>query len=147
MNYMQRVGYWGELHHPKWLDIVRIAFGLFLLIKGVEFANNMSATMNLMSAQTPFNDLLIIVLYHYVVFAHLLGGLLIACGLLTRFACLIQIPILLGAILFINSNNGMWKHFSELFLSILVLLLLIFFMVAGNGPWSLDRAIDRDQVK
>ena len=145
MNYMQRIGYWGDHHHPKWIDIVRIAFGVFLLFKGVEFANNMSTTMSLMSAQTPFSELMIIILYHYIVFAHLLGGLLLSLGLLTRFACLIQIPVLLGAIVFINSSNGLWRHFSELFLSLLVLLLLIYFLVVGSGPWSLDRAMDLER--
>lgn len=137
MNLLQRVEHWGDSHHPKYLDIIRIALGVFLCLKGVEFLNNMSDMMNLMTRQVPFNSLILIILGHYIVFAHLAGGFLLALGILTRFACLIQIPILLGAIIFVNSSGDMMLPYSALFLSILVLLLLIYFLIVGNGPWSL----------
>ena len=73
-----------------------------------------------------------------MVFAHILGGLLLIVGVLTRLACLVQIPILLGAIIFINSAPDVLKPYSELFLSILVLLLLIYFLIVGNGPWAIQ---------
>ncbi len=137
MNLLQRVEHWGDSHHPKWLDIIRIALGVFLCLKGIEFLNNMSAMMNLMESQVPFNSLILILLGHYIVFAHIAGGFLLALGVLTRFACLIQIPILLGAIIFINTSSDMMLPYSELFLSILILLLLVYFLIVGNGPWSL----------
>jgi len=49
MNYLQRLEYWGEAHHPKYMDIVRIAFGIFLCIKGIEFANNSANARRLRS--------------------------------------------------------------------------------------------------
>jgi uncharacterized membrane protein YphA (DoxX/SURF4 family) len=52
-------------------------------------------------------------------------------GVLTRFACLIQIPILLGAVFFVDTT--FYRPFSEVLLSVLVLLLLIVFLVVGNG--------------
>jgi len=140
MNYLQRIEYWGDHHHPKWIDIVRIAFGVFLLFKGVEFANNMSTTMTLMSAQTPFSELMVIILYHYIVFAHLLGGLLLSLGMLTRFACLIQIPILIGALIFIHAAQNVLLPYSQLYITIVVLGLLIYFLIIGNGPWSFKLA-------
>lgn len=143
MNLIQRVENWGDHHHPKWLDILRIALGLFLCFKGIEYANNMSQLMTLMSNRVPFSDFMIIILVHYVLFAHLFGGFLLIVGLLTRIACIIQIPILLGAIIFVNATN-LLNQFSELTLSILVLLLLIYFLVVGSGPWSLDAAINRE---
>ena len=66
-------------------------------------------------------------------------------GVFTRFACLIQIPILPGAILFVNSSGDLWTPYSELYLSILVLALLIYFLVAGNGPISLARFLVEDK--
>src|SRR5690349_13477140 len=116
MNLIQRVEYWGDHHHPKWLDILRIALGLFLCFKGIEYANNMSQLMTLMSNRVPFSDFMTIILVHYVLFAHLFGGFLLIVGLLTRIACIIQIPILLGAIIFVNSTN-LLNQFSELTLS------------------------------
>jgi putative oxidoreductase len=136
MNLLQRFEYWGDRHHPKWMDIVRIALGIFLCYKAIDFLNNMSDLVNLMSHKTSFGSFTYILAGHYAVFAHLLGGILLIFGVLTRFACLIQIPVLLGAIFFVGSNGDMLRPYSELFLSILVLLLLIYFLIAGNGPWS-----------
>ena len=136
MNFLQRLELWGDRHHPKWLDIVRIALGIFLCYKAIDFLNNMSDLVNLMSHKTSFGSFTYILAGHYAVFAHLLGGILLIFGVLTRFACLIQIPVLLGAIFFVGSNGDMLRPYSELFLSILVLLLLIYFLIAGNGPWS-----------
>jgi putative oxidoreductase len=142
MNYVQRLEHWGDMHHPKWIDLLRIILGVFLCIKGVEFARHQNAVEELMSRRVPFSSFVLILLSHYILFAHILGGFLLATGLLTRFACILQIPVLLGAIVFINAS--MLQPFSELFLSILILLLLVYFLIVGSGPWSLDRAIDRN---
>jgi putative oxidoreductase len=52
---------------------------------------------------------------------------------------------MMGAIIFVNAF--MMRPFSELFLSILILLLLIYFLVVGSGPWSLDFLINREAEK
>lgn len=136
MNIVQRLELWGDNHHPKWIDIIRIGLGLFLCYKGIEFLMNMSAMSGLLGTKMSFGSFTIMLLMNFVAFAHLLGGFLLVLGLLTRFACLIQIPILIGAIVLVNSSGGVFKPFSELTLSILVLLLLIYFLIVGNGPWS-----------
>ena len=99
----------------------------------------MNLVLNLMANRVPFSSFMIILVGHYIVFVHILGGFLLALGMLTRFACLIQIPILLGAIIFINTSRDIFRPFSELLLSIVVLLLLIYFLIAGSGPLSFDR--------
>lgn len=142
MNYLQRVEHWGDAHHPKYLDLLRIALGVFLCIKGVEFARNSTLLNEVISNQVPFNTLLLLIMGHYVIFAHIMGGFLLALGLLTRFACLIQIPILLGAIIFVNFD--LTHHFGELILSIAIFGLLVYFMIIGSGPWSLDKLMEKD---
>lgn len=139
MNVLQRLGHWGDTHHPRWVDLVRIGLGIFLCHKGIEFLQDMSSMMNVLSDRFSFGSFTMLLLGHYIVFAHLLGGVLLVLGMLTRFACLIQLPVLLGAIIFVNANEGLWQPFSELWLSIIVFLLLVYFLIAGNGPWSLDR--------
>jgi putative oxidoreductase len=136
MNLLQKFEYWGDRHHPKWLDIIRIALGIFLLYKGIDFLRNTSELVSLMSLRSPFGSFLIILLGHYVTFAHILGGFFLIIGMFTRAACLIQIPILIGAIIFVNSSQDVLRPYSELFLSILILLLLIYFLIVGNGPLS-----------
>ena len=148
MNLLQRIEFWGDRHHPKWADIPRIALGIFLCFKGIEFLENMSVIISRISSSgtIPSNSIWLMVLGHYVVFAHLLGGLLLAMGFLTRFACLIQIPILIGAIILVNTPAMHFTSFSELLLAILVLIGLIYFLVAGNGPWSVDRFTENEKM-
>jgi uncharacterized membrane protein YphA (DoxX/SURF4 family) len=80
---------------------------------------------------------LLMALVYYVTFAHLVGGVLIIMGTLTRFACIIQIPIVLAAV-FLNGifqdsiNTMVWP-------SIAALVLLVLFTIIGSGPLSLDR--------
>ncbi|MEO6719979.1 MAG: DoxX family protein [Ferruginibacter sp.] len=140
MNILQRFEQWGDSHHPKWLDIIRIILGVFLCYKGIDFLQNMGSLMSIMSNKVQFNSLMFIVLGHYVVFAHIIGGILLTIGLFTRFACLIQIPIMIVAVLFINTGGNMMRPYSEFFLSLVVLLLLVYFLIVGNGPWSFKLA-------
>ena len=147
MNLAQRLELWGDRHHPRWMDIVRIVLGIFLISKGIQFLQNMSTLMNMMANSLSFDSFVLILLSHYIVFAHLLGGVLITLGLLTRFACLIQLPILIGAIIFVNSSAGILNPFSELLVAVVVFLLLIYFLIVGNGPWSFEWFVQRDKEK
>jgi len=134
MNLVQRVEHWGDTHHPQWLDIIRILLGVFLCYKGVDFLMNMGSILSLMTNKMSFGSFSFTLMSNYIAFAHMLGGILLILGVLTRFACLIQIPILLGAIFFVNSS--LYRPFSELLLPIAVLLLLICFLILGNGRLS-----------
>lgn len=131
MNLVQRVEHWGDAHHPQWLDLVRIALGAFLCYKGVDFLMNMGTMLDLITNRMSFGSFTSMLMSNYIAFAQILGGILLILGTLTRFACLIQIPILLGAIFFVNSD--LYRPFSALALPIIVLLLLLLFLVVGNG--------------
>ena len=143
MNLVQRVEHWGDTHHPQWLDIVRIALGIFLCYKGVEFLTNMSTMLALMTSKMSFGSFTSVLMSNYISFAHILGGILLILGVLTRFACILQIPILIGAILFINGSQDMYRPFSQLLLAIVVLLLLICFLIVGNGRLSFLKFSDK----
>jgi uncharacterized membrane protein YphA (DoxX/SURF4 family) len=80
------------------------------------------------------------VLAHYIVFAHILGGPLIIAGLFTRVMCLLQIPILIGAVIFVNAPKGHLSlgNYMELWASVLVLAGLVVFVIFGAGRYSLD---------
>lgn len=137
MNLLQRVESWGDAHHPKWLDIIRIVLGCFLVYKGIDVLQNSSDIVAVMKNRSSFGDFAFILAVHYAAFAHIVGGGLLIFGLFTRVACLIQIPVLIGAILFVGTSGDMLRPYSELFLSVLVLLLLIYFLIVGNGPWAI----------
>lgn len=137
MNLLHRIELWGDRHHPRWMDIMRIALGVFLCVKGAQFVYNMSTLMAHVDSNLPLPSFALVLLGHYVFVAHLLGGILLILGAYTRIASFIQIPILLGAIFFVNSSRDLWQPFPELIISIIVLALLVYFVIAGDGPWSL----------
>lgn len=141
MNLVQKIERWGDAHHPRWLDMLRILLGLAIFAKGVSFVNDRNAVAELIQ-QTHF-QLSIWSAVHYVVFAHLVGGLFIILGFHTRFAVIIQLPILIGAVFFVNITNGFSFLNSEFWLSLLVLLLLFTFLIVGSGRYSLDQMMNK----
>ncbi|MGJ1203352.1 DoxX family protein [Sphingobacterium lactis] len=145
MNLIQRIEHWGDAHHPRWVDFVRIGLGILIFAKGVSFVMDRDSVFALIE-RTHF-QLSIWSAVHYVVFAHLVGGLFIMLGFQTRLAVALQIPILIGAVFFVNITNGFSFLNSEFWLSLVVLLLLIYFLVVGSGPYSLDKAMDKPGYK
>ncbi|SKA45919.1 Uncharacterized membrane protein YphA, DoxX/SURF4 family [Chitinophaga eiseniae] len=142
MNTLQRVVRWGDAHHPVWLSVVRIALGLFLMSVGVLFVMNRDA-LDTMINESPALVAAAFFIAHYIVFVHIVGGLFIAMGLETRFAALLNIPILLGAMLFVQSRTGLFQVYPVLSLSALVLVLLIIFAITGSGRISVDEFMRR----
>ncbi|MCP2044180.1 DoxX family protein [Pontibacter sp. HSC-36F09] len=140
---MHRIEHWADTHHPVWVDFLRMALGIFLFVKGVMFIQDTEALQSIMShSQFQWVSL---GLAHYVAFVHLVGGLLIAMGLVTRIAILFQIPILLGAVFFINPQRGFYSENTELWSSVIVLILLIVFLILGSGRLSVDNLISRPE--
>lgn len=143
MNLVQRVEHWGDTHHPQWLDAVRILLGVFLCYKGVDFLMNMGTMLDLITNKMSFGSFSTMLMSNYIAFAHILGGILLILGVLTRFACLIQIPILLGAIFFLRTD--LYRPLSAILLPIVVLLLLLLFLIVGNGKWQLLKFREGDR--
>ena len=136
MNLVQKVETWGDTHQTKWLAFFRIVLGLIIFFKGLFFIQNTDAIQQMIANSAV--SIYAIFLAHYVALAHLVGGVLIVIGLITRIAILFQIPILIGAILFVNAERGFYSIQSELGFSILVLVMLLFFLVFGSGKISVD---------
>lgn len=145
MTVIQKIEHWGDLHHAKWLDIIRIFLGLLIFSKGIAIVSNTQTLQDLLLHNNAFgfSGMMASVAVHIVGFVHLVGGILITIGLITRFAVVIQIPILLCAVFFVNLSQGFSGLNSELWLSIIVLLLLVLFWVVGSGPFSADQAMKK----
>ncbi|HEY3429996.1 MAG TPA: DoxX family protein [Cyclobacteriaceae bacterium] len=145
MSVVTDVEKWGNSHRPGFLDIFRIALGVFLTYKGLDFITNMDELeMTTSGVNVAFAGA---ALAHYVVFAHILGGPLIAFGLFTRIVCLVQVPILVGAVIFVNYPKGFLSmgNQMELWASVVVLVGLIVFMIFGAGKYSIDEKRRREK--
>lgn len=138
MNVIHRIETWGDSHHPRFLDIVRIALGVFLFLKGLGFMDNTAYLQSIIENQSDltFSPFLLEALIYYVTFVHMVGGILIALGVLTRLSSLLQIPVVFGAVFFINILQSPFN--TDLVSSIVALILLIVFAVIGSGKLSLE---------
>ena len=145
MTVIQKIEHWGDIHHAKWLDVIRIVLGVLIFSKGIAIVSNTAALQDLLLQNNAFDfsGMMGSVALHIVGFVHLVGGILITIGLVTRFAAVIQIPILICAVFFVNLTRGFSVLNNELWLSILVLLLLVLFWVVGSGPYSVDQAMKK----
>jgi len=145
MTVIQKIEHWGDVHHAKWLDVIRIVLGLLIFSKGIAIVSNTAALQDMLLQNNTygFSGLMSSLGLHIVGFVHLVGGILITIGLVTRFAAVIQIPILIVAVFFVNLSRGFSVLNNELWLSVLVLLLLVLFWVVGSGPFSVDQAMKK----
>lgn len=141
MYLLNRIDAWSERHHPKWIDLLRILLGFLLFWKGLYFISNTKAAAEIV--QFMGFGFYTMTAAHAVIGVHILGGLLIMAGLLTRLAVLVQLPVMICNIVFVIIPNGLMSLRSELELSILITFLLLFFLVEGSGPISVDAYIKK----
>lgn len=118
------------------LDVIRVYLGLGLFVRGLLFISHADGVAALVDLSE--FSLASAALVHYVTFAHLLGGALLAVGLLTRLAALIQIPVLVGAVALVHVEEGLLTAGQSLEFSALVLFLLLVVLVYGSGRLSAD---------
>ena len=141
MNFVDRLEVSADRQHSVVMDLLRVVLGLVILGKGLYFIQDTDAILVMLHNSKI--EFLSFVIAHYVAMAHLVGGVLITLGLLTRFAVACQIPVLLGAVIFVNAQRGFFSIHSEFLFSLFVLLLLVYFFFYGSGPFSLDHYMKR----
>ena len=142
MKALDRVQDWGDRHQFKWLAVLRIMLGLVLVWKGVAFMLNLDVLADFLR-ETGLTDqigtsVLLTLLTYAIIGVHIVGGVCIALGVRTRLYCLINLPVLLGAVFLIDFRDNIFKPYSEYWLSILVLIGIVCFFIEGNGYWALQ---------
>ena len=133
--------YWAD-HH---INDVAIAFlraftGLALLAKGVYFMFNTHVFYSYTSNSVPLPDFM---LYHFVVFAHVVGGFCLFLGLMTKLVAAINVPVILGAIIFVHSKEGLFTSGQGLELTVMLLFVLSAIALTGSKFLSIDGAIEK----
>jgi uncharacterized membrane protein YphA (DoxX/SURF4 family) len=140
MGFVQRIDQWSQAHQPQWLVVIRVALGVILLAKGIFFISHADQLTDII-LNSRFKGIATF-LVGYVTFSQLFCGAFIVLGLLTRWVVILQIPILFAAVLF-NAPSAVVALGSEFWLSLIVLVLLIFFLVEGGGPFSMDNYLKK----
>lgn len=142
-----RFTYWVGDNRRALLDLIRIYLGIGLLIKGIFYLQN-PALMGTAGASGWVGTAA-----HWVPYIHIVGGLLMALGIFTRAAAIIQIPMVCVALFSVHlprMGQSMQAREAVEF-SALVLFLLVMIAVVGAGPlsvaerfgWRYDLAPDR----
>lgn len=133
MDRVKSLNKWANAHTSYPLDLLRVALGVFLVVKGISFITNSQDLTNEFSTLSNFTGGMFA--FHYVAAAHIMGGVMIAVGLLTRWAIWAQLPILIGAVFlnFIGTMNVM-----NVLLAVVTLIICLFFLAYGGGKHSAD---------
>lgn len=126
--------------YPAAILLLRIALGVMLFFKGIGFLSH-TQQLAIILEQSRFQNMQQFLIY-YIPYIHLLGGFFILIGMFTRLFCILQIPVLIGAVFFINMPHMAFNvQTGELGFSIIILVLLIFYLIRGAGPYSMGRYI------
>lgn len=143
MNNVKTLNKWANAHTYLPIDLLRMALGVFLFMKGVYFFSNIQYLIDLLAPIDRFDKFGGgMFLIHYIAPAHLIGGILIFFGLLTRWAIIAQLPILVAAVI-INFMGSM--HEQNLLLALITLVICVFFAVYGSGKNSADYYFKMEQ--
>ena len=118
------------------LDAIRVYLGAGLFFRGLALLLTDTGLQQLVGGAAP--SLATSGVAVYVTTAHVVGGALLAVGLYTRLAALVQLPILAGAVLLVHWQDGLLSANQSLEFSALVLFLIGLVALFGGGRWSLD---------
>jgi len=124
---------------PNWVVILRVVLGVCLIYKGFDFIQHKDQLEAYFVQSKALKSLAWTI--NMLPWIHIIGGAMILVGLLTRLVSLIQIPIVLGAVVFVNMTEAAKVEQSELPFSFLMLVLVIVFFIEGGGYMSLDNYI------
>ncbi len=137
---MKQFADWLSAHGDWAIEFVRAYLGALLIWRGFYFLENTGQFLELLNAQeTPMAAFFFA---HYVMFAHIIGGAMLAIGLLTRVVAAFQAPILLGAVFILYARGAASAPGSEFEYALLVLGLLAMYVFYGGGRLSVDHVID-----
>ena len=132
---------WADHHHVMWMDLLRVFLGLVLIVKGVSFAEHQEVVAHLL--ENTNIEYLAFMAAQYLILVNIGGGLLIMFGLLTRPAVIINLPVLIGAVFFVNMPQGFTAFNADLWISASVLILLCVFLFYGDGDLSAEKYIEK----
>lgn len=128
---------------PNWFTLLRVALGMIIIWKGVNFIRNTAVAESLIeqTGVRVFSENSGLLAY-VITYLSLLCGLFILIGFITRLSAMVMIPVLLVAVFFINIKR-LDDNIFEFILSLIALALLILFAVKKSGRFSADEYFRR----
>jgi putative oxidoreductase len=136
---------WVAANSDMLWDSVRIFLGFALVVKGFAYLFQHAALTEIMvQSGVPFASR---GLAEAISLVHITGGLMMTFGVFTRLGAAIQIPNLIGAVLFVHLKEGLFTEGQTLEFTVLVLFLLCLIAVVGAGRLSIDWAFAEKRMR
>ena len=130
-----------ESYRPRAFGLLRMYLGVGLFARGTLLITHIDHVSALIEKSGHW--LSPVILAYAVALSHVVGGVLLAFGRWTRLAALVQIPPVLGAVLFLHLHDGLFTREQSLEFSVLVLFLLCLYALFGAESGS-DAESGRD---
>jgi putative oxidoreductase len=135
-----------QAHPDLFLDIVRSFLGVALFVKAIFFMEHRELLIDLVETSGSW-QIFPLAAIHYVIPAHLAGGIFLMIGLFTRIAALVQLPLLAGAVLYLYLPKLVAVEGRQDFeFTSLVLFLVTLVLVYGPGRWSVDHILAKAEM-
>ncbi len=122
----------GAVRHPLWLEIIRILVAAVIFWKGLEFIANIHVFTKMMSESSLGIAILLSLLIHVIIVAHILGALSLFTGSYVRLSCLMQLPVILMALFFRDLAQTVLNPYAALWVSMAILVALIVLIVSDK---------------
>ncbi|WP_320814848.1 DoxX family protein [Flavobacterium sp.] len=133
MTTIRELNKWANAHTNFAVDTLRVVFGIFLFLKGVSFITEKEYLSQLLSSFVGFGSEMLLI--HYIALAHMVGGVMIVIGFLTRWSIWVQLPIIICAFVINFIGDFNMHNFIQ---SAVALILCISFLLYGSGKHSAD---------
>lgn len=137
---IKQLNKWANAHTSYPIDMLRIALGVFLFLKGVSFVSDRHYLNEVLNTFNGFGGEMLLI--HYVGFAHMIGGFLIVIGFFTRWSIYAQLPIILSAVLINFFGDFNLSNFLQ---ASIAFMLCLFFSFYGSGKHSVDYNMKMEQ--
>jgi putative oxidoreductase len=146
MNRLRSCNTWLSTHSDVFLDLVRVYLGTGLFVKAFYLLGHRDYLVQVISdsGNSWFAPAAVA---QYVIVAHMIGGALLALGMATRLAAIVQLPVLLGAVFYVYlPRMATIEPRQSLEYTALVAFLLVWIAIFGAGRWSVDHWITRKRA-
>jgi len=151
MKSLMQIKIWGE-NHPKWVNYLRILLGLILIWRGVSFLLNLDL-LDLYLKETGIDDGLglsisINFLAQLIVIVNIFGGICIALNIYARMFSLFNLPIIIGAVFFVNMRSDGFTPHSQFWIPLVVLLCIISYLfLAKDSAVAVQQSENRSTAR
>lgn len=137
MNLVHKIHSWEQPKHDTLTLVFRVMVGIIITFKGITFLSNLAFLDALLRHSSLYRFAESFWVW-YIALSSLLCGIFIVTGLFTRAAIIFQVPVLVGAVLFINPGEHSFTLNGEFVLSLGILSMLFYFLFKGPGEISMD---------